>query len=121
LKTGLTTGLRYTFRAFAVNYNGLSPQSPDGAYYACSAPTDFAAPTVVSQSTTAISIQWTPPSDTGGCQITGYAVFRDNGATGVITTEVNSVNDLSVRDKPSLSAFTITNFPALTDGFTFRF
>lgn len=27
---------------------------------------------------------------------------------------------MAVKDKPSLSAFTITNFPLLTDGFTFR-
>lgn len=56
LKTGLTTGYKYTFRAYAVNYNGLSLQSPDGVFYACSSPTLFSAPTVISQSTSAISI-----------------------------------------------------------------
>ena len=130
LITGLTNGLKYSFKVHAVNFNGLSPASPISSFYACTAPTGFtAAPFMVSQSVTAIVIQWSPPKDNGGCLITGYAVYRDEGmptvaGTGVITpisTEVNSVNDANVRDKPTLTQLQVTNFPANTDGFIFRF
>ena len=56
LKTSLTKGLKYSFKVSAMNYNGLSPASPISSYYACSAPSSFAAPTVVSQSVTAITL-----------------------------------------------------------------
>ncbi len=60
--------------------------------------------------------------------VTGYAVFRDEGMSTIsagtitpITTEVNSESDAAVRDKPTLTQLQVTNFPALTDGYTFRF
>lgn len=121
LKTGLTNGKPYRMRVSAMNYNGRSLVSSIATYYVCDAPTKFSAPVVVSQSTTAITLKWLAPEDDGGCSITGYAVFRDDGANGAISTEVNSSNDASIRNLPSLSQATITNFPASSDGFTFRF
>lgn len=47
LKRGLTTGYKYTFRAYAINYNGLSLASPSAEFYACVNPSSFAAPSVV--------------------------------------------------------------------------
>ena len=111
----------YGFRVYAVNYNGLSPSSTVAYYYACTYPSNFAAPTVVTQSISAITLQWNPPGDSGGCEITGYAVFRDDGQNGAITTEVNTVNDPAVRQKPSLSSLTVTYFPPSSAGYTFKF
>lgn len=48
LKTGLTNGLYYSFKVYAINYNGMSSASPVASYYACAEPTNFAAPTIVS-------------------------------------------------------------------------
>lgn len=48
LKTGLTTGLLYRFRAFAANYNGISVASTIASYYVCAAPDKFAKPVLVS-------------------------------------------------------------------------
>jgi hypothetical protein len=48
-------------------------------------------------------------------------VYRDDGLGGEISTEVNTQEDPSVRNLPSLNQFTVTNFPVDTLGFTFRF
>lgn len=128
LKSGLTTGLKYSFKVHAVNFNGLSTASAPSSFYACEPPSKFAAPILVSQSAAAITIQWAQPQDNGGCVITSYAVFRDEGMSTIsagtitpVTTEVNSVNDPAVRNIPTLTQLVVTYFPALTDGFTFRF
>lgn len=69
---------------------------------------------------------WTPPRDLGGCRVTGYAVFRDDGAvasstTGAgITTELNTPADPAIRDLPSLNTIAATNWPAGTEGQAFR-
>jgi hypothetical protein len=47
LKSGLTNGLPYRFRVYAVNFNGKSVASQIGTYYACTAPTKFAAPVMI--------------------------------------------------------------------------
>ena len=89
LKRGLTNGLLYTFRAYAINFNGVSVASDPATFYACTAPTDFSRPQIVTQTNTAITISWVPPIDAGGCRITSYVVYRDDGLGGDITTEVN--------------------------------
>jgi hypothetical protein len=123
LVSGLTNGFLYSFKVYAANYNGRSlAASPVAQFYACTTPGGFPAPTVIYQSTSSIELQWTQPTSSGGCQIIGYAVLRDDGAGGTITTEVNSANDIAVRLKPSLNTLVVTSFPAgVTDGFTFRF
>lgn len=47
-------------------------------------------------------VRWTAPHDDGGCPITGYALFRDDGATEIPNIEVNAVNDPLVRNIPTL-------------------
>ena len=49
-----------------------------------------------------MTLEWTAPNDDGGCPITGYAVFRDDGVTGDPTVEINSDNDIDIRNKPTL-------------------
>ena len=38
-----------------------------------------------------------------------------------IATEVNTLNDPTVRNKPTLVELLVSNFPTSTEGFTFRF
>lgn len=121
LKEGLENGMLYTFRAYALNFNGMSVASETATYYACTAPTGFARPEIVSQTQSQIIIDWVPPTDDGGCRITSYVVYRDDGQGGDISTEVNLVEDPAVRDLPSLNQLTVTNFPADSLGLTFRF
>ncbi len=47
-------------------------------------------------------VRWNAPKDDGGCPITGYALFRDNGITEIPNIEVNAVNDPLVRNIPTL-------------------
>lgn len=56
LKSGLRTGLRYTFKVYAVNFNGLSLASPTSSFFVCTVPTGFAAPRVLDQTTSYINI-----------------------------------------------------------------
>lgn len=46
LQTNLTTGLLYTFRVYAINFNGDSEASALASYYVCMAPSEFAGPTI---------------------------------------------------------------------------
>jgi len=47
-------------------------------------------------------VRWFPPKDNGGCPITGYALYRDDGVSENTNIEVNSVNDPLVRNIPTL-------------------
>ena len=38
----------------------------------------------------------------GGCPVTGYSLFRDDGVTEMTSIEVNAVNDPLVRNIPTL-------------------
>jgi hypothetical protein len=51
-KYGLTAGELYTFRVYAVNFNGLSDASSTVEVYACGLPEDQPKPTFVSSDTT---------------------------------------------------------------------
>lgn len=122
LVDGLVNGHYYKFRALALDYNGNYSASPNASFYACTAPAEFVAPLVTSQTSTTMVLEWAPPEDTGGCSITGYAVFRDGGSVAgtALDTEFNSANDANVRNKPSLRALTATHWPAGTVGQSFR-
>jgi titin len=110
LVTGLTTGKKYRFKVRAAGYNEEGPESTIASFYACTSPSGFASPVAIEQTEESILIQWKAPTDNGGCTLSSYAVFRDDGAEGEVTTEVNSVNDIAVRDNPSLDVVNITNF-----------
>lgn len=48
---------------------------------------------------TSFTISWTPPQDNGGCPVTGYKIFRDDGAGGDINNEIDAS---TVNNKPAL-------------------
>jgi hypothetical protein len=126
LVDGLVNGHLYAFRAVAVNYNGRSTPSATAAYYVCTEPAGFAAPTVEGQSVASMLLRWEPPAELGGCRVTGYAVYRDEGEVasaasgGGITVELNAAGDADVRGKPGLNSLLATFFPAGTAGQAFR-
>ena len=120
LKSGLKNGLRYSFRAFAVNFNGISQPSQIVSYYACTAPTNIDKPHIVSQSKTDVTISWMAPKDDGGCRVTTFVIYRNDGEGGLISQEMNTVQDANVRNYPSLNTLTISNFPENSQGKTFK-
>lgn len=103
--TGLTSGEEYKFTVSAYNYNEASDPSSTEAFFACIAPSGFSAPYLIDSSLTdeTMTIGWTVPTQDGGCPITGYAVYMDDGTGSSIYSEVNTASDPAVRDKPWLS------------------
>lgn len=74
------------FYVAAINYNGPSILSPVLASYSCVAPSQPNAPSLVSSTQTTLTLSWAPPSDYGGCALTGYELYVDNGVGGLINT-----------------------------------
>jgi hypothetical protein len=69
----------------------------------------MAAPWKIASSSSSLSLEWTEPSDNGGCTITGYAVFRNDGNNGPITIEANEDQDTNIRDRPTLRKITVNH------------
>lgn len=95
-KAGLQIGQTYYFRVSALNFNGEGPKSSQLTVKACIAPQGSPQPKLVSSTIAQITLSWEIPESDGGCPVTGYAIFRDDGNGGAITTEVNSANDVNV-------------------------
>jgi len=112
----LTTGRAYQFAVVAHNFNGAGTSSETVELYSCVLPSQFSAPYRIGSSATSLEIGWTPPEDSGGCAITGYAVFKDDGTGAGTFEEANSVNDPAVRNQPGLNSMTITTFDAEDTG-----
>lgn len=49
-----------------------------------------------------MSLKWSEPEDNGGCPILSYYLLRDDGISGNPTIEVNSLNDINIRNIPTL-------------------
>lgn len=49
-----------------------------------------------------MSLAWEPPLETGGCPVFGYYLMRDDGVSGTPSIEVNTDNDPTVRNLPTL-------------------
>lgn len=114
---GLTAGLTYTFKVAAVNFNGEGSESAETELSACVEPSGIWAPTYASQTSTTVTLRWEAPEDIGGCSITSYAVYRDDGAGGAITTNMEAG---SVANKPYLFEYTFT-LGSTYEGLTMRF
>jgi len=128
--TNLVTGSIYDFKVSAINFNGEGAQSTTALRtYSCQAPSGVASPVRVdsSSSTSAVTLSWAIPTSTGGCPITGYALFRNEPDLAIATNgtevyvEVNSANDANIRNKPQLLQTTVTNYLASSVGKEFKY
>lgn len=99
-----------------MNFNGLSASSSTiETFIACMPPTGFFYPYKIKSTKTSITIGWDAPLSDGGCAITKYEVYMDDGNGGSITTVTNPNLD------PTIRQATITTFPASKEGEDFRF
>lgn len=73
----------------AYNYNGEGLMSDEMTTYACVEPSKMLQPQRVTSTTSSFTIEWQEPADDGGCPVLSYAVYRNDGQGGEITTEVN--------------------------------
>lgn len=103
--TGLTSGESYSFKLSAVNANEESALSSEVSFYSCTAPAQPDAPARASGTSTAITLSWSNPLDNGGCFITGYKLFRNDGAGGDITTEIDAG---TLNDNPYINEHTVS-------------
>ena len=71
----------------------------------------------ISGTKTSLLLGWSQVDDNGGCPVTGYRLFRDDGNSGSISIEVDPSE---VNDKPTLTQHDVT-FDATQTGLFFRF
>lgn len=81
----LTTGAAYRFKVVAFNFNGQGQESASSIHYSCAKPGYLPPPQLVSTTQQYMTLSWTEPHENGGCPITGFQLFRDDGLTGVPT------------------------------------
>lgn len=86
----------------AVNFNGESQPSDSLVKYACILPEQPSVPVRVGGTRTELDLKWSIPQDNGGCPLTGFNLYRDDGNGGSVTTEVDSA---AIRDRPSLTEY----------------
>ena len=85
--------------------------SPISIHVSCNAPSGVAQPVLVSVAALNFTLSWDLPLEDGGCPITSYALFRDNGLGDPITTEIDPG---FVESHPNLFSYTTT----LTSSYT---
>ena len=93
--SNLTRGILYRFKIQAKNFNGWGPQSPIGAFYTCVKPSGLDIAFISETTSDSMTLFWSEPLDDGGCPITGYALFRDDGSSGDPCIEINMDDDVS--------------------------
>ena len=117
----LTPGEIYRFKASALVFNGEGALSSEFFTYSCVKPSNMSGPKRVSSTATTMTLSWEAPVEDGGCTVTGYAVYRNDGEGGTSWTEVNTPMDSNVRDKPTLLSMIVSSFPANPSGKEFVF
>ena len=85
--------------------------------YACNFPAQPEPPSRISGTKTSVLLGWSQVNDNGGCPITGYHLYRDNGDSGSISIEVDPAE---VNNKPTLTQYNVV-FDSTKTGSYFRF
>lgn len=104
------SGTTYTFYVLAGNYNGQSSLSTGTTLKSCVAPYSVFPPTLVESTSTTLRLSWQSPGSDGGCEVTSFGLLRDDGASGAITTSVDSG---TISGNPNLFTHTVS-LPTLT-------
>ncbi len=133
--TGLTTGLRYSFRVAALTSAGQSAFSDGGASASVlglpAAPTSLVVTVTNTNSILLASLSWIAPTNTGGSSITGYSVtvtyqgtstqkpsqgvatltepffLAQSSVTGVYTFSVKAITEIGVGTEVATTTYTV--------------
>ena len=101
----LTNGTPYTFTVVAINNNGSSPASAaSNAVVPTAVPGPPVSVTAAPQNE-AVSVSWSPPSQTGGSPVTSYTV---TSTTGNLKTTVSNGTSASFTGVTSTTPLTFT-------------
>lgn len=60
--------------------------------YSCINPDQPLPPQRIAGDRTDLTLRWKIPIDNGGCPLTGFNLFRDDGAGGTISIEVDPIS-----------------------------
>lgn len=113
----LTSGIAYSFKVSAVNFNGEGERSDPAMIKSCIVPKGVSAPVLVSSTSTTVSLRWTQPVSNGGCPIISYAILRDDGANGDFLV---NMEPLAIANNPYLFEHVFT-LPVELTGLNVRF
>ena len=95
-------GRAYRFRLAARAFNGLGATSPVSVLYACTLPQSQPAPRLFSVAPESMVVEWGPPLHNGACPLTGFALYADDGASGVLTAVPGMATDVPTTRQASL-------------------
>lgn len=89
VSSSLTTGTFYRFKYLASNFNGDGPLSDEVLIPACLAPQGLSPPSRTGGTSTTIILEWTPPTELNGCQITGFNIYQGTslGVDNLLTAQ----------------------------------
>ena len=113
--TSLTPGNAYKFKVSAYNFNGEGAESDILTTYACDSVTGIDPPSYLIATSETMTVSWQEPTSNGSCPILSYALFMDHQTPGTLA-EVNTDNDTSIREKPTLRQVTITTISSSNIG-----
>lgn len=109
-------GFSYTFKVQAINYNGAGSDSTLLTYSVCVPPSGLFPPTLSAVTKTSMTLTWVAPNSDGGCPITSYYIYIDDGAGGSLAVIDNS----TIYGKPTIRTHTITSFTGSDTSKTFK-
>lgn len=101
----LVSGRTYKYKVNAVDVNGQGSDSAVYSFISCVAPTGLELPTITATTETTFTASWCPPANEGGCGLTGYKLWMDNGAGSAIDIPVDEV---TIANNPNLFEHTAT-------------
>jgi hypothetical protein len=78
-------GYLYSFKVNAINFNGLGPDSAVYNFSICIVPSGLFPPNMTAVLKTSMVLTWNPPTSDGGCPVTSYHIFMDDGNGGALT------------------------------------
>ena len=116
--SNLKSGILYKFRYLAYDQNGPSQYSDPQPFYACGNPSTPGTPIVSEITLESMAVSWQPPDDNGGCDITEYKLYRNDGSGGSTNTEIHSS---LLTNEPAITFVNVTEFPSGSVGKSFKF
>jgi titin len=114
----LEPGKLYRFRYISYDANGASDYSSISQFYSCTDPSQPGTPVVTENTLSSMTVSWEAPSDDGSCEITEYALYRNDGAGGAVDTQIHSTE---LSGHPELTQIEVTEFPSSPVGLSFKF
>ena len=86
---GLVSQRLYRFRVAGIDVNGVGQFSTPVALRACKPPETLAQPEILSISKTEFEMGWEDPLIFGGCPVTSFQLYRDDGELGEVSIPID--------------------------------